>query len=579
MRDLRRRNLDNSVWIPLRASTGEGTGRYGYLGHRSEFFGLGSLAVPVERRDQAEMLGWTDIGLARSHVSYLIDGRYVPADVFDEHELGLGGVPLVLAQDGNSEEHPQWHLHQDLVIALRLKREGEVWVAINEGYVEVARLLQQPDGEPTRLEVRAEYLKDYLCARGMALYVSWYRDRREVVSDARHITWHDNPLREVGEHDRWEGRLIEIHEGGHPFGASAAVVHGGRENVDYDEDVPNIGPLDGNIVSKSWKVKWDSPKLTLVRGELWRNEWVNPGAHSPRVRDDKISPTAFFIVNAEGSLASQDSLQDSGQWLWFNPDVMMALAHRRGSRLDWYTRDTGRVWCTPSGIDFGANKLGLVNVYAKDIAFLPTWQQRIWAGFSLTPEGGVSNELLAAQASGTPVNTQAPEQFLAKGIELLNEVAAGKLGFRLFREHEHFKTLLARTHRFRAVDQAGFFSLAKDVARLTADSIDTRALQRKAPPPQGEKWGSLKTLEHVLANHSDAARAFSVLGPLHGVYNLRQADAHLPGADLTEAYRLVHIDPSAPFVMQGYQLLRSCVTALYEIVSILQGRTSEKTRG
>ena len=149
----------------------------------------------------------------------------------------------------------------------------------------------------------------------------------------------------------------------------------------------------------------------------------------------------------------------------------------------------------------------------------------------------------------------------------------------MFREHEHFKTLLARTHRFRAVDQAGFFSLAKDVARLTADSIDTRALQRKAPPPQGEKWGSLKTLEHVLANHSDAARAFSVLGPLHGVYNLRQADAHLPGADLTEAYRLVHIDPSAPFVMQGYQLLRSCVTALYEIVSILQGRTSEKTRG
>ena len=81
---------------------------------------------------------------------------------------------MVLEQDGNREEASQWHLHQDLVIALALKREGNVWLAINEGYIEVARLRLENDGRPRLLELRAEHLKDYLCARCMALYVSSY---------------------------------------------------------------------------------------------------------------------------------------------------------------------------------------------------------------------------------------------------------------------------------------------------------------------------------------------------------------------------------------------------------------------
>jgi len=33
----------------------------------------------------------------------------------------------------------------------------------------------------------------------------------------------------------------------------------------------------------------------------------------------------------------------------------------------------------------------------KDIAYLPEWQQRIWSAFNVSPEGGVSDELLASQ--------------------------------------------------------------------------------------------------------------------------------------------------------------------------------------
>jgi hypothetical protein len=64
------------------------------------------------------------------------------------------------------------------VITLGVKREGNVWVAMDEDYIEVVRLKLDDDKRPRLLEVRAEHLKDYLCARRMALLISWYRERQ-----------------------------------------------------------------------------------------------------------------------------------------------------------------------------------------------------------------------------------------------------------------------------------------------------------------------------------------------------------------------------------------------------------------
>jgi hypothetical protein len=569
MTDIRRRKLDDAVWIPLRANHPITVGKDGYVGYRCELFATGSIAVPLEKKTQAETLGWGDIGLGRSHKGGFDRNRYIPADIFEDSRIGQA-VPLALEQQGNREEPRVWHLHQDLVLTLGLLREGDTWKALEEGYVDVARLQKDANGEPLLLEIRAEYLKDYLCARGMALYVSSYRSREEVVDDSSHITWTENPLcvdQEGG--DRWEGRQSEIHEGGRPFGESIRVVQVTRTDVDFGEDIPRIG-LDGGTESNSWTKKFQGRKLHKIWGELWRNEWVQPSQHSPRVRGDKLPPSVFFITDSSGARESYETLTGGRRWLWFRPGVIIELAHRRGGALYWYTRDTGGIRCSPDcSVAFGMNKLGLVNIYAKDIALLPEWQQRLWAGFNVGPEGGVSQELLASQAQGVPADTHAPEEFLPKAIELLNKIADQKLGFQLFREHEQFESIISRTHRFRSVDRAGFFSLAKDLARLTADSVDASGLQRIAVPPKGEKWGSLKTLEKVLALQVDSTRAHSLLGPLHGIYNLRQADAHLPGTELDTAFGLVGVDQKLPLVLQGCQMLHSCVSCLYAIAKEL----------
>jgi hypothetical protein len=54
----------------------------------------------------------------------------------------------------------------------------------------------------------------------------------------------------------------------------------------------------------------------------------------------------------------------------------MDILSVRGGNLQWYTAQTGAVGFLQSGrVHFGINTLGLINVYAKDIALLPDWLQ------------------------------------------------------------------------------------------------------------------------------------------------------------------------------------------------------------
>jgi len=542
------------------------------LGFREDFFGAGTLAVPVAAMDSANQLGWMDIGISHQHGPYVQDGRYYCAYEYESHIEGFVGLHLVLDQRANRDEKRTWHLNQDLVLALGLMREEDIWISPDEGYVEVARLRRRTDGTPHLIEIRAEHLRDYLCAREMALYVTSYRNRQEVVEDAGFIDWPTNPIQELENGDRWEGRTRDIHEGGQPFGSTTAVFHVARTDVDADEDVPEIGlPSDEHTKSESWTVGHQGRKLSIVQGELWRNEWVKPASRSERVRGERPDPTVFFITDAEGTRENRETLESGGRWLWSRPEVVMALAHRRGGGLAWYTRQTGSVRCSPDyDVHFGVNDLGLVNVYAKDVALLPDWQQRIWAGYNMGPEGGVSEELLASQARAEPAETKAPEAFLQRGLEALNSIGQERFGVSLLRPHAQVEEILDHCHRFRAVDRAGLFALAKDLARLTADSIDASAIHDCMGLAEGDRPRSLKSLERLVAEDVGVDRARELLGPLVGVYELRLADAHLPSSDVDDALKMVHVDPDVPHIHQGLQLLDSCVGTVFELARVLR---------
>ena len=572
MPEIRRRTLTGAVWIPLRCihHTAE-TGRIGEAGYGSEFYGAGSVALPLAQKEEAQrVLGWSEIGISHNHAGVVQDGHYLLSDHFEDR--GLTGVHLVLDQRGNKLDPSVWHLHQDLVTTLGLKREGDQWVRPEEGYAVIARLTLNDDASPRLLEIRASHLRDYVCARGMALYVTSYRDRTAVLEDSTHITWPANPFCIAEGQDRWEGRVTEIAEGGMPYGSSTGVFHAGRTDVDPQEDVPTFGfPQDESVQSRQWTVRHEGKKLFRVEGELWRNEWIDPVDKSPIVRGDRPEPTISFVVDAAGKQENASTLVSASRWLWFRPEVMPALAHRRGGSLSWYTRDTGNVECSPGyGVHFGVNSIGLVNVYAKDIALLPEWQQRIWAGYNVAPDGKVSEELLASQMRAEPAPTKAPEAFLPTGLTLLNKIAEEKIGTKILRAHDDVPKLIQRTHRFRATDQAGLYVLAKDLARLTADSFDAAAIQQIVKPPAGVKWGSLKSVENLVAQALGKEKAAEMMGPLFRIYDLRLADAHLPSRAADDTLAQLGVNAEDPFVLQGFHILHQCVGTLFGIIGVLE---------
>lgn len=275
MLDIRRRSLTTAVWIPLRVSEKLiSEGKHGREGFCEEFFGLGSVMFPAEVARDSLGLEWSDIGISNSYqggevTEYVQPGehfetkkllecrvpfsnarlklsvespseerkeitRVQPAGNHSDHRSDAVGYGLVIDQTLNSKEQTVWHLHQDFVVALRLLREGDKWLRPDEGYIEVARLFRDEMGEPVKLEVRAEQVRDYLCAKDMNLYISSYRSRVEVCADRGHIDWKTLPAGDITDSQRWEGRASEIHEGGTPYGAKTAVFHTARTDVERE---------------------------------------------------------------------------------------------------------------------------------------------------------------------------------------------------------------------------------------------------------------------------------------------------------------------------------------------------------
>lgn len=132
------------------------------------------------------------------------------------------------------------------------------------------------------------------------------------------------------------------------------------------------------------------------------------------------------------------------------------------------------------------------------------------------------------------------------------------------------KEIIKSCNRFRATSENWLYELAKDLARITADTFDSDNLQSIIPAPKDEKWWSLKSFEKYISSLIWDDEAKEIFAPLHWVYNLRLADAHMPKPDLDEFKKLAGIETDKPYITQGYQMIDNCVWVLFTIVKILE---------
>lgn len=328
-----RRTFSKATWVPLRASVSDKKGDVRDVGHTSEYFGCGSVAFPPQHREVAERLGWGDIGIGHNARPYAFeDGEYKPIDQYRYNDEEPIGVELVF-------EHPQpvvggnlWILNPDLVVALGLIKEGATWVRPEEDFVVVAREILDEEGHHRLIEIKREFLIDYLAARNLSLRLSSYRQRVENVASLEGSEYatltNRTEERDGGRFELLVRTLDDV------FGGSWAMMRVWRTDVDEQEDAPVMGPeRDDNTEYETARGHRHGFAGVRVEGEFWRDEWIEHHGQSVRVRGDADTALPQFIVETDGKrMASADlDNEDIGRWLWFRSSVISELLTHRAS--------------------------------------------------------------------------------------------------------------------------------------------------------------------------------------------------------------------------------------------------------
>lgn len=576
-----RRPFSRATWIPLRASLNDEKGNVKEVGYIGDIFACGSVAFPNKHRELAERLSWSDIGIRHTVAPYAYsDGHYSPIDEYQYNDKEPIGINLVF-------EHPQpvvggrqWILNPDLVVALRLIKEGPNWVRPEENFVVVARETVDSAGSHRLIEIKREFLMDYLAARGLSLRLSYYRQRIENVADLRDSPYANlNEVQEQREGGRYELRIRELNT---VFGGSWSSLRMWRTDVDEEEDAPVMGPeTNDNTASESARGHRSGYPGVRVEGEFWRDEWIEHQGKSIRVRGDEDKNLPHFIVDTDGSrkFSAELNNEDIGRWLWFRSSVVNELLSHRDFSLEWYTAETGAIKSTSGySTHFGINASELITVYAYDIARLPAWEQFLWAASNVAPEGKVSAELLASQVKAQPADTHAVEDMLFVCMRLLEAEFRKTFGVTLFSHEIDDAASMQHVSRFSSTDMASLLRLAKELVRIFSDRLDVRSLRKLSNHPEKDKLASNKLLQNILAQKAGEERAREIFAAIVGTYDMRIGDAHPTSSKIAEALKLAGIDATASYLRQGEQLIRNFGHAVWCIGSLLFGG-HEKNEG
>lgn len=570
-----RRTFSKSTWVPLRASVENENGNVKNIGYSNEFFGCGSVAFSPENREIAEKLSWGDIGLSRTIAPYAYeDGFYSTIYEYQYNDKEPIGVHLVLELPLPVVGGRQWILNPDLVAALRLIKEGDNWVRPEENFVVVAREILDENGEQRLIEIKREYLLDYLAARNLALRLSYYRQRVENVasletSDYAGIEGHQ----EERDGGRYELLVRDIND---VFGGSWAMFRTWRTDVDEEDDAPVMGPeTNENTDYESSQGQKGDYKGVRVEGEFWRDEWIDHQGTSTRVRGDADNNLPQFIVETDGTRLPSAELnsEDIGRWLWFRTSIINELLELRGFSLGWYTAETGGIKSTSGySIHFGINSSDLITIYACDIARLPAWEQHIWAAHNVVPDGKVSSELLESQVKAQPASTHAVEDLFFEVMAMLENGFRDTFGVPLFTHDINRSEVLKHISRFASKDQASLLRLAKELVRVFSDRLDVRELRKLSTHSNKDKLGSNKLLEDVLAQKVGSEKARKIFGPIAGAYDMRVGDAHPTSSKIGDALKLAGIDDSSSYLRQGEQLISNFGQSIWWIGKLLFGK-------
>jgi hypothetical protein len=222
-----------------------------------------------------------------------------------------------------------------------------------------------------------------------------------------------------------------------------------------------------------------------------------------------------------------------------------------------------------------------INVLGYKMADLSEWVQRIWASFNVPPEGGLSHELHASQNLAAPASTMAAEMMLWTNLNGLNSIYHERYGGLFFSALPDEKDFYRTIHRFYDQSFRQVCELGKELMKVVVEKMSLDSINNLLSPTISEldpKVRQIKHLEHWLNKLGHDGR--TIVGPLVGINDLRQGDAHSGESTAKAALKIFGIpDDATEFQAMNVHVLHRVVDSLGNIAKVLdeQGALSDSS--
>ncbi|WP_202743959.1 hypothetical protein [Acinetobacter calcoaceticus] len=175
--------FDTATWISLKASKNDEQGNVENIGYTSDFFSCSSIAFFSEKRLIADQLSWRELGCEHEVLPSIDnDGHYSSIEQFEMKDVGPIGIHLVFDYPQPVVGGRRWILNPDLIVALGLIKDGNNWVRPEEDFVIVAREVFDCNSNHVLIEIKREFLIDYLAARNLSLRLYYCYQRAENIA-------------------------------------------------------------------------------------------------------------------------------------------------------------------------------------------------------------------------------------------------------------------------------------------------------------------------------------------------------------------------------------------------------------
>lgn len=351
------------------------------------------------------------------------------------------------------------------------------------------------------LEVKAEFLKDYLKQRGCALVLAYFqsRDVRETQEDIS-----------LPDDDREDFTVL----GGN-------AVRGVRRNQPGYE-LHWFCPIraDGIPYGREERLQEDRENLKFETKQSYRFS-----------KEEAVNEEGFQEAGYRRPAIGAEDLEEAISffgWTYFEPEVLEKYKNdSRGSVSEWSRQGLQVNWLDKMKLRAYRNDEDLILIIVDDLAKIPDEELSHWYHYNTSPAGEIPEEMITNYIEADWVDSESPSDAVINAVTELNEAFEAKYGVRLYRETGD-EIDADRMLSLPRNEKHELLNVMSEAHQVIVENLDRGNLESQLPDNVlSDVEGKKSALFEFVRYLSDTSTAAEILNPINAVHDFRKEDSHM----------------------------------------------------